>query len=121
MVSQATGRAWANDDDATENGAYALVLAAIEEELGVVAIHRAPTKTGCDYYLGTTTAEDELNLESAVRLEVSGVDHGPLSAVRVRLAQKVNQAARVPSNLPAMAGVAGFRVRRVLLRNVDGP
>jgi hypothetical protein len=44
--------AWANRDDATEAGAYGLALAAIEIMRGLVAVRRAETRTGADYYLG---------------------------------------------------------------------
>jgi hypothetical protein len=55
-----TINAWANRDDATEAGAYALALAAIEVMRGLVAVRRAETRTGADYYLGdpSITFED---------------------------------------------------------------
>ncbi len=44
--------AWANHIDATEAGAYACALAAVELTGGLVAIRRAETGTGADYYIG---------------------------------------------------------------------
>src|SRR5437588_8023307 len=35
--------AWANADDATRDGAYAVALAALEAELGLLAVSRAET------------------------------------------------------------------------------
>ena len=109
-----------NDDDATRDGAYAVVLAAAEAHLGLVAIRRAKQKTGCDYYVAPAAnacAKDpELNLEDAVRLEVSGIDRGNESEVRTRLRQKVEQAMAGKSNLPAMAGVVAFSSRRIAFR-----
>jgi hypothetical protein len=45
------GRAHANEIDATEIGAYGLSLAAIEAVVGLVAIRRAETLTGADWYI----------------------------------------------------------------------
>ena len=54
-----TKNAWANDDDATEAGAYGLALAAIELLRGLVAVRRAETHTGADYYLGRPDSDLE--------------------------------------------------------------
>ena len=115
--SARTRRAWANETDTTEAGAYACVLAAVELAHGLVAVHRAETLTGADYYLappGDTPAD----LEDCQRLEVSGVDHGPRRAVNARLRAKLDQAAAGRSNLPALAGVVGFRARLVMLADL---
>jgi hypothetical protein len=113
-----TRRAWANETDATEVGAYACSLAAVELAAGLVAIHRAETKTGADYYVAPpgTSLED---LEGCLRLEVSGVDRGGPSVVAQRLRVKLEQAARGQSNLPAMAGVVGFGARIILLSQLE--
>ena len=109
-----TRRAWASDIDATEFGAYACILAAIELAAGLVAVRRAETMTGADYYIARPgDAADDL--ENCLRLEVSGVDRGPPSAVTRRLARKLDQLARGAGNLPAMAGVVGFEARAILL------
>lgn len=42
--------AWNNADDATRDGAYAVAAAAVEAEMGLIAIGRADTRTGADYY-----------------------------------------------------------------------
>ena len=51
--NDATRRAWANETDTTEAGAYACVLAAVELVKGLVAVHRAETLTGADYYVAS--------------------------------------------------------------------
>ena len=109
-----TRNAWANETDATEAGAYACVLAAVELVNGLVAVRRAETMTGADYYVAPTNDAPE-DLEDCFRLEVSGVDHGPETAIRQRLRAKLSQAASGNSNLPALAGVVGFRTRLLLL------
>ena len=108
-------RAWNNADDATRDGAYALSIAAVEVELGLLAIERAETRTGADYYMATAPAT---SLESAYRLEVSGVDHGDQNIVKKRLSEKVQQARRGSSNLPAIAAVVGFLERRIAIEEV---
>lgn len=111
-------RAWANDTDTTESGAYAVALATVEVTDGLVAVSRAETRSGADYYLarGDSGLED---LEGSHRLEVSGVSGGGASDVRARLRQKIEQAKSGASNLPAIAAVVGFSCRVVAVSNVD--
>jgi hypothetical protein len=109
--------AWANEVDATEKGAYACVVAAVELSEGLYAVRRAETRTGADYYIGPAKAGTE-DLEDCLRLEVSGTDTGHSSALEGRLREKVEQTLRGNSNLPAMAGVVGFRAKLILLEHV---
>ena len=80
-------KAYGNEIEATEFGACAFVLATVELVDGLVAIGRADTGTGADYYMAPkgTTIEDLEGFEDVVRLEVSGVDRGSESAVNQRL------------------------------------
>lgn len=112
-----TCAAWANEIDTTEAGAYAVVLAAAELAHELFAIRRAETLTGADYYIAPHGAQVE-DLEHCLRLEVSGVDAGTDQAVRARLRSKVNQTRAGNSNLPAMAGVVGFKARLVAFEAV---
>lgn len=109
--------AWANADDATRDGAYAVAIAATELLKGMVAVHRAETRTGADYYIAPRgeTLED---LENWWRLEVSGT-HLDKSEVKRRLRIKLEQARQGNSNLPALAAVIGFRVQLILLQTVN--
>lgn len=113
-----TKAAWANETDTTEAGAYACALAAIELTNDMVAVSRAETKTGADYYIAPVGIRLE-DLEDSYRLEVSGLDRGSANAVRKRLQEKLNQAASGASNLPAIAGVVGFRAKLVLLQALE--
>lgn len=115
-----TRKAWANEIDATEAGAYACALAAVELSDGLVAVARAETMTGADYYVAPAGAPLE-DLEACLRLEVSGVDRGNPSAVNQRLKEKIDQAFAGRSNLPAMAGVVGFQSRVISLSHVEKP
>lgn len=109
--------AWANDNDATELGACACALAAVELADGMVAVRRAETKTGADYYIAPH-GNPMHDLEDCLRLEVSGVDAGPASTVNSRLKEKLAQAAAGSSNLPAMAGVVGFKAKLIMLADL---
>ncbi len=118
-ADECTKRGWANDTDATEAGAYGLALAAVEITDGLVAVSRAETRTGADYYLGEIGEKAPQDLEKRYRLEVSGVDKGKLVALKVRLRQKLGQAARGACNLPALATVVGFSEKMILSEDVE--
>jgi hypothetical protein len=109
--------AWANDIDTTEIGAYGVSLAAVESEVQLVAVRRAETLTGADWYVAPVGTEAE-DLEHCFRLEVSGVDAGSRSVIDTRLRQKIEQTRRGASNLPAIASVVGFKERAVAIQTV---
>jgi hypothetical protein len=111
-------RAWANDPDATEMGAYGVSLAVVEAEKGLVAIARAETLTGADYYVGPADWNGG-DLEDSFRLEVSGTDLGNIGTITQRLKVKIDQAAKGRSDLPAIAAVVGFKERIVAVADVD--
>jgi hypothetical protein len=115
--SLAAQRAFNNHDDATRDAAYILALAAVEAELGLVAVARAETRTGADYYVGPPGSTD---LESAYRLEVSGVDAQSTAAVYRRLEAKIEQVRAGRSNLPAMASVVALLHQLILIGAVTG-
>lgn len=110
--------AWANENDATRDGACACALAAVELSKRMVAMRRAEIKTGADYYVGRQGEAIE-DLENCYRLEVSGVDKGTQSTVQQRVREKLVQAAAGASNLPAIAGVVGFRAKLIILQRLE--
>lgn len=114
-----TLNAWANVIDTTESGAYGMSLAAVEAEENLVAVRRAETLTGADWYVAPIGSEPE-DLETCFRLEVSGVDAGGPSVIETRLRQKVAQTRRGASNLPAIASVVGFKELAVAIQKVSG-
>jgi hypothetical protein len=107
-----------NEIDTTEDGAYACVIAAVELSEGLYAVRRAETSTGADYYVAPTGKGIE-DLEDCWRLEVSGTDKGNNAAVERLLQRKVQQTRNGNSNLPALAGVIGFEVLRILIEYVN--
>ena len=110
--------AWANESDATRDGAYACALAAVELVNNRVAIRRAETLTGADYYIGYAGQPAE-DIEGLQRLEVSGIDKGGSPAIAQRLREKVHQAAAGRSNLPAIACVVGFKAATIVMQFVE--
>ena len=109
--------AWANQDDATRDGAYACAIAATELALGLYTVRRAETRTGADYYVAPLNHASE-DLEDWYRLEVSGTN-ADAQEVRRRLSSKVHQAQQGQSNLPALAVVIGFRVKLIFIQAVE--
>jgi hypothetical protein len=112
-----TSDAWANETDTTEAGAYACVIAGVEALRGMFAVHRAETCTGADYYVGPKGAGED-DLEDCFRLEISGVSKGDEKAVAKRLLEKIHQAQRGNSCLPAIAGVIGFSAKLLMIKDV---
>ncbi|NJL22022.1 MAG: hypothetical protein HC895_16335 [Leptolyngbyaceae cyanobacterium SM1_3_5] len=119
-TDERTKAAWANADDATRDGAYALAIAATELLKGMVAVRRAETRTGADYYIAPV-GQDVEDLENCWRLEVSGVsgNSSDKSEIKSRLRKKIEQARQGNSNLPALAAVIGFRVQLILIEALD--
>jgi hypothetical protein len=112
-----TRRSWANTIDATRDGAYGIALAAMELTRGLVAVRRAETGTGSDYYLGSPGDLQE-DLENSLRLEVSGTDEGDGNIIRSRLRQKISQARAGNDNLPAVAAVVAFLALKIVASDV---
>lgn len=117
VADEALKHAWANEIDTTEAGAYGLALAAIELTRGLVAIRRAETRTGADYYIDVPGGDPD-DLEMAIRLEVSGTSDGNTSVIENRLKQKLEQANQGSSNLPAIATVIGFSQLRIVIADL---
>jgi hypothetical protein len=113
----AVSRAHANELDATEQGAYAVSFAAVESLAGLVAVRRAETLTGADYYVAPIGSDPD-DLEDCLRMEVSGVGSGNEAAVRARLRQKLRQTEKGRSNLPALAAVIGFREKLIAIAHM---
>lgn len=117
-TTQQTRNAWHNHDDTTRDGAYAVCVAAIEASEGLVAVLRAETRTGADYYLDHAPAAPD-DFETSFRLEISGVAHGARPAVAQRLREKIQQAREGDSDLPAFAIVVGFKELLVMYAPVE--
>jgi len=115
--------AWANRDDATRDGAYGIVIAAVEAHLGLFAISRAAPGSGSDYLLSSRPynqdMDDLLDYEDLAlfRLEISGIDRCMTETyLESRVREKVEQLRRGESVLPGIAGVVAFDLARVTLQ-----
>jgi hypothetical protein len=115
--SPQTRLAWANTTDATEAGACACALAAIEQSRGLYAIQRAETLTGADYYMAPMS-DQGIDLENCYRVEISGTDLATLE-VRRRLKVKLQQLRSGQSDLPAIAIVIGFKASLILIQTLE--
>jgi len=109
--------AWANNSDATRDGAYACALAGVELTLDLYAVRRAETLTGADYYLSNREDSGE-DFEKQFRLEVSGTDMEN-GEVQRRLRLKLQQLHKGTSNLPGIAAVVGFKTKEIMIQKVD--
>jgi hypothetical protein len=113
--------AYGNPVDASHLGAYGLVLAALEAHLNMVTVDRAPIGSGSDCYvqpLGTDTNPDDgkLDMEQAMRLEVSGIDCDSAAAFNAHVRRKVAQVHNGSSIYPGMAGVAGYKLLKIVFK-----
>lgn len=109
----------ANEDDATEAGAYAVALASVDSHLGLVTIGRTYRRSGADWHLRPYPVVEQtfdIDRDDVVRLEVSGVSDDNDSKIRERVRVKRAQAAARPG--PALVAVVGFRSPRVVIRKV---
>ena len=109
----------ANEDDATEAGAYAVALAAVDVHLGLVTIGRTYRRSGADWHLRPYPVVErvfDIDGDDVVRLEVSGVSDDDDAKMRERARVKRAQAAARPG--PALVAIVGFRSPRVLIRSV---
>jgi hypothetical protein len=109
--------AWANLEDATRDGAYALALATIEYLHGFVAVRRAQSRTGADYYISPID-QDPDDFEQCYRLEVSGT-HLNRSAIQQRLRQKIIQTQLGTCPSPAIVAIVGFQEKVVIIQTVE--
>lgn len=116
-TSEDVRNAWGNSEDATRDGAYILALAAIEHTEELVAVHRAQSRSGADYFVAPIGSKKG-DLENAIRLEVSGIDKSDPPKLRARLQQKKEQTRRGDSDKPAIAIVVGFSSAVVVMEHV---
>jgi len=116
-TNERTKGAYNNESDATRDGAYIFALAALEMLSGLVAVHRAETQTGSDYYVAPV-GEPVEDLEGWWRLEVKGTDQSR-AKMRSKLREAIAQMLNGDSNLPAIAAVIGFKERLIILKTVE--
>lgn len=113
-VSDQHRRTWADDQFATEQGAYGVAILVIREARGHTVLERSRKGPGFDYWVGK--ADGSLFSRKA-RLEVSGIRRGDPGQVTARVTQKTHQISTSAGALPGMVVVVEFS--RPLARLVD--
>ena len=104
-------RSWANEIDATEDGAAGIAIVLARHALGYVVTSRSRHGTGFDYWLGRDVRNQPLHDE--IRLEVSGIRKGGSTTVARRLRQKLSQMKAGGVTAPGYAIVVEFGHPRV--------
>ncbi len=98
---------WADDEFATEQGAYAIACLLVEKLTDWVVIERSWKGTGFDYWLGERSSEETL-FQKRARLEVSGIRTGDLQKVQQRVRRKLRQIERSAGLFPGLVIVVEF-------------
>lgn len=125
-----TKNAWTNrPNEATDRGACAIALAALEITRNLVAVTPGVKGSGADYRLDhprddlfdyyISFGESPGDFETAYRVEISGVGHGGESVLMARLKEKMRQLIDGKDNLPALAMVVGFEALKVFVTDVE--
>jgi len=89
-VTEAMRRFWADPDETTEQGAYAIAILLMRALGGYTVVERACRPTGIDWWLGHA---DNL-YQATARLEVSGIREGDPRAINSRVKAKAKQTER---------------------------
>lgn len=97
--------AWADLDEAVEEGATGIAMLLMREETGCIPIARAVKGTGIDYWLDCPLGA----ASPTVRMETSGILDGGEREIRKRVNQKLRQTERSDATgLPAYVVVVEF-------------
>ncbi len=109
---------WGDQNDTIEDAAVALALAFLGTARDLVAVGRARRLSGADWYVAEKGASIE-DLEGAIRLEISGTEHGDTSVIRRRLTEKLGQLHRGTEYTPGIAIVVGIVARALHIATLD--
>ena len=97
--SLAQKRTYADESEATEEGAVAIAVAVVTDATEYLVVERSVKKTGIDYWLGRRAGLFE------ARLEVSGIRRGTQAQIRARMKTKQRQMIQSDAR-----GVPGYAV-----------
>ena len=104
-VTDQMRRSWADEQEATEEGAAGIALLLTRQETGYSANSRSRKRTGIDFWLGS----DPDVLITSARLEVSGILHGDAGTLRARVQEKMEQTKKSDATgLPVYVSVVEF-------------
>lgn len=86
-------RFWADEEYATEHGAYGIAALILPYITGLEVMERSPKGTGFDFWLGSPET-DAILFQRKARLEVSGIRQGSSRDVQARIQRKLRQTDR---------------------------
>jgi len=104
-------RAWADPDEATEQGACGIAALLVDALTDYTILQRARKGPGFDYWLGKKGSASVLFQDKA-RLEVSGIRSGDEREIARRVRQKTKQIQRSNGMLPGLVAVVEFGTPR---------
>lgn len=100
-------RTWADEEYATEQGAYGIAALLVEELTAFRLVERSRKGTGFDYWLSDKGDPGPL-FQHKSRLEVSGIRNGTETQIDSRVRAKSRQIGAVPSKLAGVVVVVEF-------------
>ena len=100
-------RTWADQEEATEYGAYCIAFLLMHKLRGMISIERSRKENGFDYWIGIRDDSPDLFQKKAV-LEVSGIRTGTASSRTQRLNEKITRLQKYKRVLPAVVVVVEF-------------
>jgi len=105
-------RAWADLQDATEQGAYGIAALLIAQCTDLHVVERSEKGTGFDFWLAKKVAGEDDNpnfLQNRERMEVSGILSGTDAQINARIKEKVAQTSQSDGmGIPAWVAVIEF-------------
>ena len=97
-------RSWADEEFATEQGAYAIAILVVRDIRGLTVLERSRKGTGFDYWMGEAGS---MPFTAKTRLEVSGIRQGG-NRISARVKQKIRQLSVSSGQLPGIVVVVEF-------------
>lgn len=98
-------RTWADEEFATEQGAYAIAILVVRDIRGHTVLERSQKGTGFDYWMGEAGS---MPFTAKTRLEVSGIRRGGSRTISARVNQKIRQISVSSGQLPGIVVVVEF-------------
>lgn len=113
-------RTWADDEVATEHGAYGIAALLIRELTPFTVVERSRKGTGFDYWLGMQKDEGDSQylFQKKARLEVSGIREGTAAEIKTRSNKKLIQIRKSSNHLVGYVVIVEFGTP---MSNVEKP
>ncbi|MDH3458404.1 MAG: hypothetical protein OER90_16295 [Gemmatimonadota bacterium] len=105
LVTEQARRSWADEQFATEQGAYGVAILLVRDMRGHSVVERSRKGNGFDYWMGPA---DGTLFSAKSRLEVSGIRRGDPGQIGRRVREKTQQIAVSSGRLPGIVVVVEF-------------